>query len=300
MNDGPRVGVWVCECGGNIGGVVDVEEVVERFRGDVAEVSKENFLCSKPAIDGIKDAVIKRGLERVILACCTPKMHLETFMRSLEEAGLNRAYLEIVNIREQCSWVHMADPAGAIQKTIDLIRGAVERARYSTPLEPLRMKVIPEVLVVGGGVAGMTASLRLAEFGMKVHLVEKRPSIGGHMIQFPKVFPTLDCSQCILTPKMASVSKNPKINLITYAEVSEISGVPGDYTVRVTLKPRGVDLEKCTGCGECSPVCPVEVPNEYDENLGSRKAIYVPFPQSVPPPPHIQWTSTHAFSAVSA
>lgn len=282
MNEGPRIGVWVCECGGNIGGVVDVEEVVKRFRGIVAGVSKETFLCSKPAIDRIKDAMIKQGLERVILACCTPKMHLETFTRSLEEVGLNRAYLEVVNIREQCSWVHMADPVGATQKTIDLIRGAVERARLSIPLEPLRMKVIPEVLVVGGGVAGITASLRLAEFGMKVHLVEKRPSIGGHMIQFPKVFPTLDCSQCILTPKMASVSKNPNINLITYAEISEISGVPGDYTVKVTLKPRGVDLEKCTGCGECSLVCPVEVPNEYDENMGSRKAIYIPFPQSVP------------------
>jgi heterodisulfide reductase subunit A len=282
MSGKPRIGVWVCECGGNIGGVVDVDQVVERFRGNVEGAFKETFLCSKPALERVREAMSEQGLERVILACCTPKMHRETFMRSLEEAGLNRAYLEVVNIREQCSWVHASDPAGATQKAVDLVRGAVERAKNSVPLEPLRMRVIPEVLVIGGGVAGITASLRLAEFGMKVHLVEKRPSIGGHMIQFPKVFPTLDCSQCILTPKMASVSKNPNINLITYAEVTEISGVPGDFTVRVTLKPRGVDPEKCTGCGECSPVCPVEVPNEYDENLGSRKAIYIPFPQSVP------------------
>ena len=282
MGGEPRIGIWVCECGGNIGGVVDVDQVVERFRGSVAGAFRETFLCSKPALERVKKAVSEEGLERVILACCTPKMHRETFMRSMEEAGLNRAYLEVVNIREQCSWVHASDPAGATQKAVDLVRGAVERAKSSVPLEPLRMKVIPEVLVIGGGVAGITASLRLAEFGMKVHLVEKRPSIGGHMIQFPKVFPTLDCSQCILTPKMASVSKNPNIDLITYAEVKEISGVPGDFAVRVTLKPRGVDPEKCTGCGECSPVCPVEVPNEYDENLGSRKAIYIPFPQSVP------------------
>ncbi len=282
MGGEPRIGVWICECGGNIGGIVDVDEVVRRFEGSVSGAYKERFLCSKPAIERVKEEMAERGLERIVLACCTPKMHLETFMRSLEEAGLNRAYLEVVNAREQCSWVHMMDPAGATQKAIDLIRGAVERSKRSTPLQPIRMKVVPEALVIGGGVAGITASLRLAEYGLKVHLVEKRPSIGGHMIQFVKVFPTLDCSQCIITPKMAEVSKNPNINLITHAEVSEVSGIPGDYTVKVTLKPRGVDVEKCTGCGDCSPVCPVEVPSEYDEALGSRKAIYLPFPQSVP------------------
>ena len=277
-----RIGVWVCECGGNIGDVVDVQKVVDAIKPEVAYARREQYLCSKPSVEQIKSTLERQKLDRVVLACCTPKMHMETFTRNLEEAGLHPALLEIVNIREQCSWVHKEDHEGATLKAIDLVRGAIARARESVPLEARRMEVVSEVLVVGGGVAGITSSLRLAEYGLKIHLVEKRPSIGGHMIQFPKVFPTLDCSQCILTPKMASVSQSRNIDLITYAEVSEVSGVPGDFHVNVRLKPRGVEVEKCIGCGACSRVCPVDVPSDYDEGLGIRKAAYIPFPQSVP------------------
>jgi len=268
-----RIGVWVCECGGNIGDVVDVQSVVDAVKPEVAHAKREQYLCSKPSIERIRAAVERQKLDRVVLACCTPKMHRETFTRNLEEAGLNPALLEMVNIREQCSWVHKDDHEGATLKALDLVRGAVARVRESIPLEAPRMEVVPEVLVIGGGVAGITSSLRLAEYGLKVHLVERRPSIGGHMIQYPKVFPTLDCSQCILTPKMASVSQSRNIDLITYAEVSEVSGVPGDFHVKVRLKPRGVDPEKCVG---------VEAPSEHDMGLGTRKAAYIPFPQSVP------------------
>ena len=282
MGETPRIGVWVCECGGNIGDVVDVERVVDAVKPDVAYVMKERYLCSKPSIDSMRQAVERQRLDRVVLACCTPKMHRETFLGNLEEKGVNPAFLEMVNIREQDSWVHKDDHEGATLKAIDLVRGAVERAKMSTPLESKTMKVVPEALVIGGGVAGITASLRLSEFGLKVHLVEKRPSIGGHMIQFPKVFPTLDCSQCILTPKMAQVSQSRNIDLISYAEVEGVTGVPGDFDVRVRLRPRGVDVEKCIGCGACGRVCPTEVPAEHDEGLGKRKAAYIPFPQSVP------------------
>ena len=191
MGEDLRIGVWVCECGGNISDVVDVQRVVDAIKPEVAYARRDQYLCSEPSVEQVKSTVERQNLDRVVLACCTPKMHRETFARNLEEAGLNPALLEVVNIREQCSWVHKDDPEGATQKALDLVRGAVARAGESAPLEARRMEAIPEVLVIGGGVAGITSSLRLAEYGLKVHLVERRPSIGGHMIQFPKVFPTL-------------------------------------------------------------------------------------------------------------
>ena len=277
-----RIGVWVCECGGNISDVVETQDVVDTIKDEVEYAKVERYLCSKPSVDAIKEAVEKNNLDRIVLACCTPKMHRTTFQSNLEEKGINPAFLEMVNIREHCSWVHKDDHEGATQKSLDLIRGAISRAKESDALEPKKMDVVPEALVIGAGVSGITTSLRLSEFGMKVHLVEKRPSIGGHMIQFPKVFPTLDCSQCILTPKMAQVSQSQNINLYSYSEVKEISGVPGDFKVKVHVKPRGVNVETCIGCGACSRVCPTDADDEYNEGLGKRKAAYIPFPQAVP------------------
>lgn len=278
----PKIGVWVCECGGNIGDVVETQRVIDAVKDQVAYAKVERYLCSKPSVDGIKEAVEKEGLDRVVLACCTPKMHRATFLSDLEKKGLNPAFLEMVNIREHCSWVHKNDHEGATQKALDLIKGAIERVKQSVPLESKKMNVVREALVIGGGVAGITTSLRLSEYGMKVHLVEKRPSIGGHMIQYPKVFPTLDCSQCILTPKMAQVSQSRNIDLLTYSEVKEVTGVPGDFKVKVWVKPRGVDPEKCIGCGACNSVCLGKAPDEYNQGLSTRKAIYRPFPQAVP------------------
>ena len=282
MGEDTRIGVWVCECGGNIGDVVDVQSVTDSLKSEVTHVEQNSYLCSSPSVEKIKSTIKEQGLNRVVLACCTPNMHNETFKSNLKEAGLNPALLEIVNIREQCSWVHKDDHEGATEKALDLIKGGIERVRNSVALESKTMDVSKEVLVIGGGVAGITASLSMAEFGMKVHLVEKNPSIGGHMIQYPKVFPTMDCSQCILTPKMSSVNHSQNIDLLSYAEVTDVSGVPGDFTVKVRLKPRGVDVERCIGCGTCSSVCPTVVASEHDEGLGTRKAIYIPFPQSVP------------------
>jgi len=282
MSEKPKIGVWVCECGGNIGDVVETEKVAEELQDEADYIQVERYLCSSPSVENIKKKVEEENLDRVVLACCTPKMHRTTFLGNLEEQGLNQGFLEIVNIREQCSWVHKDDHDGATIKSLDLIRGAIERTKQSTALKAAKMDVVPEVLVIGGGVAGITTSLRLSEFGLKVHLIEKDPSIGGHMIQYPKVFPTLDCSQCILTPKMAQVNQSKNIDLITYSEVKEITGVPGDFKAKIWVKPRGVDPEKCIGCGACSQVCPSKAKDEYNEGLSERKAIYRPFPQAVP------------------
>ena len=242
----------MCECGGNISDVVDVKRVAKAASEweNVIVARHYTYMCSKPGVELIRQSIRKRGLNRVVIACCTPKMHRKMFERNVEEEGVNSAFLEVVNIREQCSWVHHEDPEGATLKAIDLIKGAVKKVEKAVPLHPGKMPVKPAVLVIGGGIAGITAALRVAEAGIKVYLVEKEPTIGGQMAKFSKVFPTLDCAQCILTPKMGEVAENPNIELLTLAEVASVEGVPGDFKVKIKLKPRGVDVERSRGLGD--------------------------------------------------
>jgi heterodisulfide reductase subunit A len=281
----PRIGIFVCECGGNIGDVVDVKSVVDTVKNweGVAVAKQHKYLCSKPAQEMIIEAIKKNNLDRVVVASCTPRMHLPTFQNVLERAGLNPYMLEFVNIREQSSWVHGPHAsAEATRKAISLIRGGYERSFELEPLKTISEKGSREILIVGGGIAGITAAIELGYLGYKVYLVERKPSIGGNMAKLTKVFPTLDCAQCILTPRMAEVGRNPNVNLLTYAEVQEVSGRPGNYKVKVFMKPRGVDVEKCRSCGVCAKVCPVTVPDEFNEGLAQRKAAYIEFPQAVP------------------
>jgi len=281
----PGIGIFVCECGGNIGDVVDVKAVVEAVKNweGVVLAKRHEYLCSKPAQEMIIRAIEKKNLGRVIVASCTPRMHLSTFQSVLECAGLNPYMLEFVNIREQCSWAHGPQhSAEATKKAVSLIRGGYERSLELEPLETVSEKGSREILIVGGGIAGITSALELGYLGFKVHLVERKPSIGGNMAKLTKVFPTLDCAQCILTPRMAEVGRNPKVNLLTYAEVQDISGRPGNFNVKIFMKPRGVDLERCGSCGVCAKVCPVTVPDEFNEGLSQRKAAYVEFLQAVP------------------
>jgi len=242
----PKVGIFVCECGGNIGDVVDVKQVIETVKSwDYVAVAKyHKYLCSKPGQEIIAEAIKKQGIDRVVVASCTPRMHLTTFQSVLERSGLNPYMLEFVNVREHNSWVHgpKSNPE-ATRKAINLIRGGYERSLNLEPLEMIRDKCSREVLIIGGGIAGIMSALELADLGFKVHLVERKPSIGGNMAKLTKLFPTLDCAQCILTPRMAEVGRNPNINLLTYAEVQDVSGRPGNYLVRVFMKPSGVDIE---------------------------------------------------------
>jgi heterodisulfide reductase subunit A len=281
----PRIGVYVCECGGNIGDVVDVKAVLDEVKTweGVADAKYQKYLCSKPSQEVIVDAIKKKNLDRVVVASCTPRMHLPTFQSVLERAELNPFMLEFVNIREQDSWVHGPKPSDeATRKAISLIRGGYERSRELEALESISEKSSREILIVGGGIAGITAALELGYLGHRVHVVERDPSIGGNMAKLTKVFPTLDCAQCILTPRMAEVGRNPNVNLLTYAEVQEVGGRPGNYDVKVFMKPRGVDTEKCRSCGVCAKVCPVTTPDKYNEGLSQRKAAYIDFPQAVP------------------
>ncbi len=280
-----RIGVYVCECGGNIGDVVDVEAVrrsVKDWPG-VVVARRDSYLCSKPSQDTIQEDILRHGLNRVVVASCTPRMHLQTFQGVLGRAGLNPYLLEFVNIREQCSWVHGPHASDeATRKAESLIRGGYERSLELEPLEEISEGASREVLVVGGGIAGITASLELDEQGFKVHLVERLPSIGGHMAKLTKVFPTLDCAQCILTPRIAEVGTRPEIDLRAPSEGRGVMGRPGNSAVEVVRKPRGVDPKECRGCGVCARVCPVSVPDEFEEGRSKRAAAYLQFPQAVP------------------
>jgi len=279
----PRVGVYICHCGGNISDTIDVEKVKEaatKLKGvNVAETYE--YVCSDPGQEMITKGIKEHGLNRIVVASCSPRMHLDTFKQTVKSAGLNSYFLDMANIREQCSWVH-DDKEAATAKAIDLVRGAVERARYLGPLEAKSMPVKQDVLVIGGGVAGIIASIELADKGYQVYLVERTPSIGGHMAQLSKTFPTLDCSQCILTPKMVYAGQHPNIKIISMAEPIAVEGTPGNYRILIKVRPRFVDATKCTACGECAEKCPIKVPSEFEAELTERKAIYTPFRQAVP------------------
>jgi heterodisulfide reductase subunit A len=278
-----KVGVYICHCGINIAATVDVEAVTAfaATLDNVAVARHNQFTCSEPGQETIKKDIRELGLNRVVVASCSPRMHEVTFQRVLEDTGLNPYYFEMANIREQCSWI-TSDIAKATEKAKRLVQGAVARVVWQEPLQARQVPVTRKVLVVGGGIAGIQAALTIADAGYHVYLVEQEPSIGGRMAQLDKTFPTLDCSACILTPKMVSVGHHPNISLLSYSDVVNVSGYVGNFKVTVKKKPRYVDTKACTGCGECTKVCPVEVPSEFDMALANRKAIYRPFAQAVP------------------
>ncbi len=283
-NEEVRIGVYVCHCGTNIAGVVDPEELAEYAKTlpNVVLAKDYRFMCSDPGQEMIKEDIKEQNLNRVIVAACSPRLHEPTFRVVCEEAGLNQFLFEQANIREHDTWVHMREPEKALEKAKDLIRIAVAKVAELEPLEVQKVKVTPVCLIVGAGIAGMSAALDVANAGFKVHLVEKSPTIGGRMAQIDKTFPTMDCSACILTPKMVEVARHPNIEIHSYSEVKDVEGYVGNFKVTIVEHPKYVLADKCTGCGECDEICPVYVPNEFEEGFGSRKAIYIPFPQAVP------------------
>ena len=279
-----RIGVYVCHCGGNISEVIDVKEVAAYAgeKSDVVIAKDETHMCSDVGQQLILNDIKEHKLDRVVIAACSPQFQGATFMRTVESAGLSPYIVEMANIREQCSWPHFDFPKDATEKAKDLTDMAIAKARLDEPLKKKMMPIGKRVLIVGGGIAGIQAALDLGDAGFKVYLVEKDPSIGGHMTQLSRTFPTEDCAACILSPKMADVPANPNIELLTYSEVKNIDGYLGNYEVKIEKKPTFVDSAKCTCCDECVDVCPSKVPNEYEEGLTTRKAIYLPNPIAVP------------------
>jgi heterodisulfide reductase subunit A len=281
----PRIGVYICHCGINIAGVVDVNAVVEHASGlpGVVVARDYSYMCSDPGQGMVKEDIEKEKLNRVIVASCSPRMHEPTFRNTLKDAGLNPYYLEMANIREQCSWVH-EDKEVATEKAKKLVEAAVAKALLLEALEEKEVDVTPACLIIGAGIAGIQAALDIADAGFKVYLVEKSPSVGGHMSQLDKTFPTLDCSACILTPKMVDVANHPNIELMTYSQVEEVEGYVGNFKAKIRKKARYVEFDKCTGCGDCAEACRLagRIPSEFDESIGNRSAVYLPFPQAVP------------------
>jgi heterodisulfide reductase subunit A len=292
-----RIGVFVCHCGENIGRTVDCHGVAEACKdvpGVVHSVDYK-YMCSDPGQQMVKNAIAEKGLTGVVVAACSPHMHEKTFRRATAGAGLNPFLCEMANVREHCSWIH-EDREKATVKAVDITKTIIEKVKRNVPLNTIRIPVTRRALVIGGGIAGIQAALDIADGGREVILVEKGPSIGGHMSQLSETFPTLDCSQCILTPRMVEVYQHPRIKLYAYSEVESVEGYIGNFKVTVRRKARSVDEDKCNGCGACTQVCPnKKIPSEFDCGLGKRTAIYVPFPQAVPNLPTVDRTKCLLF-----
>ena len=284
-----RIGVFVCHCGSNIAATVDVKKVVEMALLEPGVVHAEDYqyMCSEAGQAKIGAAIQEKKLTGIVVCSCSPRMHEATFRKCAERYGLNPYMVEIANIREHCSWIHK-DMQEATEKAVILARAAIAKVNLNAPLQAGESRVTKRALVIGGGIAGIQTALDIADAGYEVDIVEKTPSIGGRMSQLDKTFPTLDCSACILTPKMVDAAGHPNINIYTYSEVEKVSGFVGDFTVDIRKKARSVDATKCTGCGVCQEKCPSKkTPSEFNRGLGNRSAIYTPFAQAIPNVPVI-------------
>jgi len=280
-----KIGLFICDCGKNISGVIDNAKIVENFK-KYSEVSvvENQYLCAESGLNEIKEIIKEEKIDRVVIAACSFKLHGQLFRKTIEEAGINRFLITFANVREQNSWVHSDEPEKATRKAIDQINMAIEHVKLLEPLEVQYSNINPSTLIIGGGISGIKAALIVADAGYKVYLVERDLTIGGHMALFDKTFPTLDCSICILGPLMTEVKDHPNIELLTFSEVKQVEGYVGNFEVTIEKKPRFIKEDKCVGCFDiCREVCPIDIEDTYFP----RKAIDVPYPQAIPLLPNV-------------
>lgn len=279
-----KLGVFICHCGSNIGATVDCQTVAKNALTfpDVAFATDTMYTCSEPGQAQIVNAIKEHNLDGVVVASCTPRMHEPTFRRTLERAGLNKYMFEMANIREHVSWIGR-DTEANTNKATELVRIAVEKLRRNNPLFSKYFDATKRVMVIGAGVAGIQAALDCADAGLEVVLVERENHIGGKMAKLDKTFPTVDCSSCILGPKMVDVAQHPKIKLLAASEVTKVSGYVGNFEVAIKRRATYVDWDKCTGCGTCMEKCPSKKNDDlFNECVGKTTAINIPFPQAIP------------------
>ncbi|MHA1300306.1 MAG: hydrogenase iron-sulfur subunit [Candidatus Helarchaeota archaeon] len=280
----PRIGVFICRCGRNIAEIIDLKEVIEEIEkiDDVICVDTTTFMCSLPGQSLLEKKIKELNLNRIVIAACSSNVHKTIFENVLVNTRLNPYLLERVNIREQCSWVHQSDSKKATLKAISLIKGAINKSRYLQSLENIKKPVKRNVLILGGGIAGISASISLAKSGYHIYLVEKDYTIGGNMVKLVKTYPDEECCMCLISPLMTEIANNPNITLFTNSELSEWSGSIGNFKIKIQHKPRFVEIDKCLACGNCEMICPVTIPDEWNCGLGTQKAIHRSFPEAVP------------------
>jgi heterodisulfide reductase subunit A len=283
-----KLAVFLCRCGSNIADTIDIDSLREKYESEgIPLVEVDEHLCSEQGVYDLIEKVKKSKVKRVVIAGCSPLLHRELFSDAVRDAGLDPGHLHMANIREQCSWVHYDDPEIATKKAAAIIDTGIAQVRESKPIPTHQFAIVQRAMVIGGGVAGITSALELADSGIETVIVEREGFLGGHMAKWDKLFPTFDCSICILGPLMARLARHPKVRILTLAEVIDVQGNVGRYRVSVRKKPRYVDIESCTGCNRCLEVCPVEVADEYNNGLGKRKAMVRPSIDAVPIAPYI-------------
>lgn len=284
-----KLGVFICHCGVNIAGTIDVKRVSEEIGKleDVVYSTDYIYMCSEPGQQLIRESIADKNLEGVVVACCSPTMHENTFRKAVKSQGMNPYLCEIANIREQCSWVHQKEKQKATEKAIEIISATLEKVRRNERLEPISVPIYRKVLVIGGGIAGLAASIDLANGGYEVILVEREQALGGHMVQLSKTFPDLEDAFSKIISMAKEVESHPKVRLYCYSELEDIKGYVGNFDIIIRKKTTFVDWNRCDGCNLCIKNCPVEFPSSFNRGLASRKAIDLLYKSSIPNRPVI-------------